>query len=51
MKFYLDEDLSPKVADILRKNGVDALSAHEIGAVEASDLRQLEFAGKRRDAW
>ncbi len=48
MKFYLDEDLSPKVADILRKNGVDALSAHEIGAVEASDLRQLEFAGKEK---
>jgi predicted nuclease of predicted toxin-antitoxin system len=45
MKFYLDEDLSPKIADILRKNGVDAVSAHEIGAVEASDLQQLEFAG------
>jgi predicted nuclease of predicted toxin-antitoxin system len=48
MKFYLDEDLSPKIADILRKNGVDALSAHEIGAVEASDLQQLEFAGKEK---
>jgi predicted nuclease of predicted toxin-antitoxin system len=48
MKFYLDEDLSPKIAEILRKNGVDALSAHEIGAVEASDLQQLEFAGKEK---
>jgi hypothetical protein len=48
MKFYLDEDLSPKIADILRKNGVDALSAHEIGAVEAPDLQQLEFAGKEK---
>ena len=48
MKFYLDEDLSPKIADILRKNGVDALSAPEIGAVEASDLQQLEFAGKEK---
>jgi hypothetical protein len=48
MKFYLDEDLSPKIADILRKNGVDARSAHEIGAVEASDLQQLEFAAKEK---
>jgi len=46
MKFYFDEDLSPKIADILRKKGVDALSAHEIGAVEASDLQQLDFAAK-----
>ncbi|NWF53896.1 MAG: DUF5615 family PIN-like protein [Syntrophaceae bacterium] len=48
MKFYLDEGLSPKIADILRKKGVDALSAHEIGAVEASDWQQLEFAAKER---
>ena len=48
MKFYLDEDLSPKIADILRKNGVDALSAHEIGTAEASDLQGLEFAGKEK---
>ena len=48
MKFYLDEDLSPEIADILRKNGVDAVSAHEIGAVEASDLQQLEFAGQEK---
>ena len=46
MKFYLDEDLSPKIADILRKKGVDALSTHEIGTLEASDLQQLEFAVK-----
>ena len=48
MKFYLDEDLSPKIADILRKKGVDAVSAREIGAVEASDLQQLEFAAKEK---
>ena len=48
MKFYLDEDLSPKIADILRKNGVDALSAHEIGALESSDLQQLVFTGKEK---
>jgi len=49
MTFYLDEDLSPKIAQILRKSGVDALSAHEAGMCEASDQKQLEFAaqGKR----
>jgi hypothetical protein len=44
MKFYLDEDLSPKIAEILRRNGIDALSAHEAGMCEASDQRQLDFA-------
>jgi predicted nuclease of predicted toxin-antitoxin system len=49
MKFYLDEDLSPKIAAILRKNGIDAVSAHEVGMCEASDKEQLDFAvkGKR----
>jgi predicted nuclease of predicted toxin-antitoxin system len=43
MKFYLDEDLSPKIAQILRKNGIDTLSAHEAGMLEASDRKQLAF--------
>ena len=49
MKFYLDEDLSPKMAEILRGSGIDALSAHEAGMCEASDRKQFEFAamGKR----
>lgn len=44
MKFYLDEDLSPKIAEILRKAGIDAVSAHEVGMLQASDLEQLEYA-------
>lgn len=48
MKFYLDEDLSPKIAVILRKNGIDALSAHEAGMLEASDRQQLEFAAQEK---
>ena len=48
MKFYLDEDLSPKIAAILRKAGVDALSAHEAGMCEISDQKQLKFAAKEK---
>ena len=44
MKYYLDEDLSPKIAEILRKYGIDAVSAHEAGMVRASDREQLEKA-------
>lgn len=48
MKFYLDEDLSRKIAEILRRNGVDAVSAHEAGMCEASDQKQLDFAAAEK---
>jgi len=44
MKYYLDEDISPKVADILRNHEVDAVSAHEVNMTEVSDRVQLEYA-------
>lgn len=44
MRFYLDEDLSPKVAELARDRGVDAVSVHEIGATGLSDWDQLERA-------
>ena len=44
MKLYLDEDISPKVSIILRQKGMDAVSAHETGMLEASDEEQLSFA-------
>ena len=44
MKLYLDEDISPKVSVILRKKGVDAVSAHEADMLQASDAEQLAFA-------
>ena len=48
MKFYLDEDLSPKIAEILRRGGIDALSAHEAGMWESSDQSQLDFAATQK---
>ena len=44
MKLLLDEDLSPKIAVILRDRGIDALSVHEIGRTGLSDHEQLEYA-------
>jgi hypothetical protein len=48
VKFYLDEDLSPRISEILRRIGIDAVSAHEAGMCEASDQRQLEFAAREK---
>ena len=49
MKYYLDEDLSPKIAQMLRDRKIDCVSAHEQNRTQISDLSQLEFAaqGKR----
>ncbi len=44
MKYYLDEDLSPKIAEILRNYKINAISAHEAGMTQALDREQLEYA-------
>jgi predicted nuclease of predicted toxin-antitoxin system len=51
MRFYLDEDISPKIAAILRKSGIDAVSAHAVGMCETSDKEQLDFAVKNKRCW
>jgi predicted nuclease of predicted toxin-antitoxin system len=44
LKYYLDEDLSSKIAEILRKHHIDAISTHEVGMEQATDREQLERA-------
>jgi len=44
MKYYLDEDISPKVAEILRGCQVDAVSTHEVKRTQSSDSDQLAYA-------
>lgn len=44
IKYYLDEDLSQKSAQILRRKGIAATSAHEEGTEEWDDDEQLEKA-------
>lgn len=48
MKYYLDEDLSPIIAELVRKQGGDCISAHEVDMLQATDLEQLEFAIKQK---
>jgi len=48
VKYYLDEDISPKIAKLLRKQEVDCISAHEIEMLGASDLEQLESAVRKK---
>lgn len=44
LRFFLDEDLSPKIARLLRDRRINAVSAHETGAQGRSDFEQLETA-------
>jgi predicted nuclease of predicted toxin-antitoxin system len=44
LKYYLDEDLSPKIAEILRDHEIDAVSAHERGMRQAHDSEHLTLA-------
>jgi hypothetical protein len=47
MKYYLDEDLSQRLAERLRRANIPATSAHEEGAEGWSDEAQLEKAASQ----
>jgi uncharacterized protein with PIN domain len=44
IRFHLDENVDPAVADGLRRRGVDVTTTQEVGLLRASDDKQLEFA-------
>jgi hypothetical protein len=49
--FYLDENLSPRIAELLRARGLDAVSAHEgPGNTQLDDGSQLLYATSARRA-
>ena len=48
MRYYLDEDLSPKISDLVMQQGIDCISAHGIGMIQASDLEQLMLASEKK---
>jgi len=47
---YLDEDVSPLVAKLIRSRGLVAISSQEANRNGMSDLQQLLFAAERRMA-
>lgn len=47
MRYYLDEDISPGVAGILRSCQIDVISAHEVHMTGASDHEQLRYAASK----
>jgi predicted nuclease of predicted toxin-antitoxin system len=44
MRFLLDEDVNPGIAEIARGLGLDVVSIHEIARHEISDEEQLRFS-------
>jgi uncharacterized protein with PIN domain len=50
IRLYVDTDITPKLARILRSRGYDVVSAHEIGLAEVTDEEHMTFAAAERRA-
>jgi uncharacterized protein with PIN domain len=48
MKFLLDEDVNPAVAQVARGLGLDVVSVHEIDRLGLGDEDQLRFSASER---
>lgn len=44
IRFHLDENVDPAIAEGLRRRGVDVTTTQQVGLLRASDEKQLEFA-------
>jgi Domain of unknown function (DUF5615) len=44
VKLYLDENLSPRIAELLRARGLDAVGALQAGNAQLTDFAQLRYA-------
>jgi len=44
LRFYLDENMDPEIAEQLRRRGIDALSARDASLLRVSDGVQLRYA-------
>jgi predicted nuclease of predicted toxin-antitoxin system len=47
LRFLLDEDLTPSIAEIARGLGLDTLSVHETGGTGKSDEELLQLAASQ----
>ena len=50
IKLYLDEDVDPLLAEVLRDRGLDCISTHESGNRGQTDFDQLGFATRQERA-
>ena len=50
VKLYLDENIDPALAVVLRSRGYDVISAHEVGMRGKTDEEQLNYAISERRA-
>lgn len=44
MKFYLDDDISHRIAALARDRGLDVVAASDVGMASSSDANHLTFA-------
>ncbi|MFH1108646.1 MAG: DUF5615 family PIN-like protein [Planctomycetota bacterium] len=48
VRFHLDENIDPALAEALRRRGIEVTTSAESGLNGCSDREQLEFAGAQR---
>ncbi|MYD10232.1 MAG: hypothetical protein F4X02_09330 [Chloroflexi bacterium] len=44
LRFYLDENMDPEIAEQLRQRGIDVLAARDVDLLSVSDGVQLRYA-------